>query len=303
MLLTVGYAAFSTNFSLKAKGNIIDTTNVEDLKKTVITNGDGLYVDEYETGRYVYRGSNPNNYLDVDGDIWRILSIENDNTLKIIKQESIVGMKFDNNYYRADSTYCIQSSYGSYGQNIDSKYGCNVWNKKDGEYISGSLKGTVTKDASLNTYLNEEFYNSLSDILKGEIVSHVFYVGPISISDVQTIEKGEQSEEWVGNVALINISDYMKASMVLNCSFAEKTCSTDNYIYDDLVLPALSKYTSFWTLGRATGNSLILYDLYEGRVNSSFAKNSYGTNPVVYLKDSILFSGEGTKENPYVIIN
>ena len=40
-----------------------------------------------------------------------------------------------------------------------------------------------------------------------------------------------------------------------------------------------------------------------GYLANYFVTEKRGVAPVVYLKDSILFSGEGTKENPYVIIN
>ena len=34
-----------------------------DLMSNTVTSGDGLYADEYETGRYVYKGTDPNNYI------------------------------------------------------------------------------------------------------------------------------------------------------------------------------------------------------------------------------------------------
>ena len=49
LCLCVGYAAFSTTLNLKAKGNIKD--NSIDITDNVVTEGDGLYEDEYEEGR------------------------------------------------------------------------------------------------------------------------------------------------------------------------------------------------------------------------------------------------------------
>ena len=49
----------------------------------IVESGDGLYEDEYEAGRYVYKGANPNNYIEFDnGEIWRIISKEADGTYK-----------------------------------------------------------------------------------------------------------------------------------------------------------------------------------------------------------------------------
>lgn len=67
LFLCVGYAAFSTNLSITAKGNIIETINVDDLKKMVTNSGDGLYLDLNNNDRYVYRGNSPHNYINVNG--------------------------------------------------------------------------------------------------------------------------------------------------------------------------------------------------------------------------------------------
>lgn len=75
----------------------------------IITSGDGLYEDEYEPGKYIFKGRNPNNYITFNGENagWRILSVEADGTIKIIRNESIGNMswsslrdwKNNNEYY------------------------------------------------------------------------------------------------------------------------------------------------------------------------------------------------------------
>ena len=59
------------------------------LIATATDSGDGLYADEYEPGRYVYKGANPNNYITFNNEPWRIISVESDGTLKLIKKGSI----------------------------------------------------------------------------------------------------------------------------------------------------------------------------------------------------------------------
>lgn len=69
-VMTVGYAAFSTNISLNAKGNVIKKgpTAAELLKANVVTSGDGLYVDSTEEGKYVYKGAaTANGYIGYNG--------------------------------------------------------------------------------------------------------------------------------------------------------------------------------------------------------------------------------------------
>ena len=48
----------------------------EDLKALAVTEGDGLYKDEYEEGKYTYKGVNPNNYITFNNEMWRIISID-----------------------------------------------------------------------------------------------------------------------------------------------------------------------------------------------------------------------------------
>ena len=57
----------------------------------LVTSGDGLYKDEYEDGRYFYKGSNPNNYVTFNNEVsgWRIISIEKDGSIKIMRNNSI----------------------------------------------------------------------------------------------------------------------------------------------------------------------------------------------------------------------
>ena len=40
-----------------------ETTTIGEQPVEVVTTGDGLYKDEYEEGKYTYKGANPNNYI------------------------------------------------------------------------------------------------------------------------------------------------------------------------------------------------------------------------------------------------
>ena len=125
--MTSGYAAFSTNISLHAKGNIKCHPEIakDKLLKTLTTVGDGLYKDKYEAERYVYKGASPNNYIEFNNEKWRIISLENDRKIKIYKSEEF-SVPFDKEGVRdytsngAGGTYC--SFYYSHG--------CNAWASK-----------------------------------------------------------------------------------------------------------------------------------------------------------------------------
>lgn len=55
LIMTVGYAAMSTNLEINAKGNVLKNASLgEDLVENVgtVTNGDGLYKDAYELSEF-----------------------------------------------------------------------------------------------------------------------------------------------------------------------------------------------------------------------------------------------------------
>ena len=67
----------------------------DDLKALAVTEGDGLYADEYESGRYFYKGANPNNYITFNNETWRILSVEADGRIKIVRDELLPKRNWD----------------------------------------------------------------------------------------------------------------------------------------------------------------------------------------------------------------
>ena len=68
IIMASGYATFSTNIVLRVKGNIIPSCNIGGIIINTVTEGEGLYKDEHEKGRCVYRGTNPNNYIEFNGE-------------------------------------------------------------------------------------------------------------------------------------------------------------------------------------------------------------------------------------------
>jgi len=300
-VMSIGYAAFQTNLSLTAKGNIIKKVgpfSPTELKETVVTSGDGLYVDNYVEGRYVYKGLNPNNYITFNNELWRILSIENDGTIKIIKASNIGDRVFDSIGYRDDTsngtggTYCALSSYG-----------CNAW-ATNNNFSNGSQSGTVLKDASLNTYLNNDYYNSLNSESRSLIQIHTWAIGPVTYNNTDLAGQiaSENGTTWSGNIGLMSVSDYLRANtntdqcgnLSLNNSNGN-TCKTTNYIVQT------SDYV--WTISPYASNAgNVFFVISNGAVSGNFAgSSSDGVLPVLYLKSDITLSGSGTETDPFTI--
>jgi len=289
------------------EGGIATVPGSDTLIENVVTEGDGLYEDSTEAGRYVYRGTNPDNYITFNGEEagWRIISVETDGTLKIMKTANLGDRVFEAANTRT-AAYCNNNSYG-----------CNVWGSSSTMLdVSGNNVQAMKKvynetysyvlpsvEAPLNIYLNTDYYNTLNSQAKLQIVQHLWNVGPLDYGS-KTLKESlqeQQAYKWRGQVGLISPTEYVQASTDASCITISSAagnikCRNNNYMYK-------SSYT-FWTMSPSTRNSpggLHVVDCTDGTLSTHGAYNIYGTHPTLYLKDSIHIEGEGTTTSPYQI--
>ena len=315
LCLCVGYAAFNTQLSIRAKGNILD--NSVDITDDVVTEGDGLYEDIYEEGRYVYRGQNPNNYIWFNNEMWRIIAKETDGTYKIIRNDVLAVRTFDEANHRSteNNSYCDNPTLG-----------CGVYAAVSGEFSSpsGSQSGTVTEDSSIKIYLNEDYYtNSINSVAQEQMISHSFNIGVVEYLDESGAEAdsiakniaGEKMYTWTGNVGLANVSDILRASTNPLCTSAtdqgikiqegQVTCNS-NYLFE------ISDMTGYWTInafsygsGGHSGDawSAVRASGFVGIGNGTASNDdTYAPRPVIFLKSDTTLSGSGTLEDPFTIV-
>jgi len=324
-MFSIGYAAFSSEFLISGKGTIIQkegSLTSESLKSLAVTSGDGLYADTYEEGRYIYRGKNVDNYIyfgTSSNELWRIISIETDGTLKIIKDEvipdnaNVTAMAYDTANARTTekNTYCTNPALG-----------CGVFAAIDGIFStpSGTSSGTVTEDSTIKTYLNGEYYASLSSLYIPYIQSHTFYIGAVEYLDVSggdTIEKniaGEKMYTWTGNIGLINVTDVLKASTNSACTSATEQVNQGNngvsVCNDSWLFTGVE--IDYWTINATAIESGDYYTVYAWGVGDyaefggpgyafAYYPTGVGVRPVLYLKSNITLKGSGTDEEPYEI--
>ena len=250
---------YNTCFPKTGGDTILDNTDI-------VTSGDGLYADEYEEGKYTYKGANPNNYVTFNNEKagWRIISINSDGTIKIMRDASIGNMAWD-------------SSNSS------------NWNRP----------------ASLNTYLNSTYYNSLTSETQSQIVAKDFSIGVAKYSDTNLSNtiNSENSKKWNGKVALPTASEYVRSnSDKSNCGTMQKVwsatsgqCSGTTWMHnnDDWWTVSPLSDDRWLELVRTSGN----FDYYGGNANEH-----YGVRPVLYLSSEVkITGGDGSQSNPYTI--
>ncbi len=251
------------------------------------------------------------NYYD---DIWRIIAIESDGAVKIIRNESIGDMPYDNE--SRHSEFCFDG------------YGCGAWGSNtttmdsNGNYITsafqvneygsgGRVLALPDQESLLNRYLNHEWYNSLSNNIQNFVVNHNWNIGSIYSSrnpsdDLFAQIEKERQTQWNGKIGLITLSDFLRSnsndnecsSYTLNVANYSK-CSNTNWMYNSLIYSSPSMWLMSSTYGDDAG--VLSFDddwLFDG----GHAREEKSVFPVLYLNSNVIFNGNGTSDNPYVLV-
>ena len=221
-----------------------------------------LEKDPYEC-RYFFTGANPNNYI----------TFNNEKAgWQIVSVE-------------CDGTIKIMKTASIGNQNWDT-YGNNNW----------------ARPASLNTYLNTNYYNSLNVTAQSQIIAKDWSVGIVIIynNDLAYQINSENGTKWNGKVALVTVSEYIRSnSNKSSCGTFSlnhvnyNSCKNTTWMFNSL---------DWWTLSPHSNVSDTAFDV---RSDSSVADrsvdNPYGVRPVVYLSSEVTLSGSGTQSDPYVV--
>ena len=265
---------------LLKKTNPITVTNY--------TDGDihEMYTFEHEATEqtpaltdYRYIGSDPNNYVEFNNELWRIIGVfkvEDESgkwqeRIKIVREESIGNMAWDTN-------------------NV------NDW--------------TI---ASLNIYLNVDYYNSISDKSRNMIESTKYYLSGLNNTNYNGMilynyerdknTDDERQSSWIGKLALMYPSDYyygysLGVDNICFTNVGYSGCSDTDNMNENWMF--FSGYT--WLLthnNRSKSNPMII--MLAGYLNQYFtSKSPYSIRPILYLSSKVkITSGDGTKDNAY----
>lgn len=304
LFMASGYSILKQSLKLTATVNLYSSERYlwKQLKENFVKeNGSGFH-ETNENGKYVYIGNDEKNYIKIDDLLWRVMSIEKDNTVKIIQTNNEIIKKFDEENNRTESsTYCSDTSLG-----------CNAWSQRS-IFTNDTISGQVENNSSVLNYLNSTFYNSLSDSLKSKIVEHAYNIGPVSIDETTTMSNlllQEQEVTWNGYIAIPTISDFIYPSNIdINTSILSQNLSV-NYLTN------LYSNNIKWTINPLKNDSSKLWVInYNKTLTTKDAKNQTETNPenenisynylvlpTMHLKDNVkLASGTGTIQDPFTI--
>lgn len=235
----------------------------EKLKEKIVSSGDGLYVDPYVDKRYIYVGSNPNNYIQYSGKTWRIVSIEPDGSLKLI----------------------------DYSANIT-----NTWdsNSQD-EWSSSTLKAYLN-----NEYVST--LSDTSKMVSGKWQATLVYKSKSATGNMTIEELVLQDNDQDGTassyaqVGMLTIGDYMKATTNQNCKNNMLTatgCSSwlSNYKGWTINIDA-----------EQFNASIAYYFDNSDKLSEDNTGTSHKAYPIIYLNRTVVIEkGTGSAGDPYIL--
>ena len=242
---------------------------VDDLKALAVTEGDGLYADEYESGKYIYKGTNPNNYITFNNETWRIISVEADGTIKIMRNESIGNRAFDSGISNAWETSDIKTY-------LNDTYLPTITTNQDKIVAHTWSIGKVTMD-------NSDLADQIND--ENGTQSQSAKVGMITVSEYL---RANSNKEECGNLSINNTN--------------RATCLTTNWMYS--IVPS-NGY--LWTISPNSTNSNSVFCVIGNTGNAGslnnyrYANTSTGVSPVLYLSSDITLTGDGSSANAFQI--
>lgn len=278
-LLIVGYAAFATNLSLNAKGNILVSKKLSLYINELYTGGDITLFDDGTTDHNIrYTGLPVNNYVSLDSseticsdaNLYRIIGVfnniktlptgTNETRVKLIKAYNNGDAAFDfsgsSNWARpATLNEALQSLPIAFSKLIDNA----VWN------LAGDSTAYQT---SIQQYAIER----------------------------GTGTSGEAPLTWTGKVALMLGSDYGYASSACKEStslydYDSATCKNSNWLY---INKNDNTHVKEWTQAIDSAYTNLIYRIDEnGKWHNHNVTNELGVRPVIFLKADVVIKNNG----------
>ena len=326
------YIAEYKGVEKKVKRKVIVAENlvtyITNLYKTnnILNN---LKKDNTEDKNIRYYGSDPNNYVRFNNELWRIIGVFGNN-VKLVRSEKLGDLSWD-------------SSESS----VNDGYGINQWGE------SKDTSGNIYEGADLQVYLNKMYYGgdttvtcyigkknatticpkdskgkflTINETSKSLIDNHIWNTGAIednTRTDTLAFYQAERGTKgkicssgdccndtvtrtttWTGYVGLPYVTDWAYASSESVCETnMQKQDSSNAYICKNnnwMQRSTYAWYLSPFANGSYASNAWPVSGSGNAFVN--LASNPLAVAPSIYLKSNVLIeSGTGTSSDPYIL--
>ncbi|MBD9105918.1 cadherin-like beta sandwich domain-containing protein, partial [bacterium] len=281
---------YNVNVTRKAVASLLKN---EIMKNTVITanptlttssnntsDASGLYKSTAtNTGEatYYFRGNVENNYVSFAGQIWRIVRINEDGTIRLITQNIINSTSYKFNSIINNSTYMYYSNSQAKTQ-LESWYQTNIGSKSD-------LAQNVASGAY---YCEQAKVKEVSEILSGNATMTVYNK---YTPDFKCTTDGNGKGIVNASVGLLSYDEVVYAGGYPNQE------NNNYYLYNQNFWWTMSpngfistfSYSSVWVLTN------------KGKAHYSCVDMNNGFRVVLVLKSDTMTTGTGTNSDPFVV--
>ena len=302
--------------------HIIDLYSSEETRTS-----NGLKKDNTPDQNIRYYGSDPNNYVRFNNELWRIIGVFGNN-VKLVRKDSLGSLSWDssessinggvginqwgeskdadgNEYAGADlQVYLNKMYYGGtsvtcYGGTKNSTTTCPT-NTLDNTakalidnhtWNTGAPNHSTLYNSTTQSYDTVEFYKAERGTVNGKICSSGTYC-----NDTVT-----RTTEWTGYIGLPYVTDYAYASSENDCNTkinrsSTYKCKNNNWMH---------RSTSTWYMSPYAfpNNATSVWYVYgDGSSGLSLAADALSAFPTIYLKSNVIIeSGNGTSSSPYIL--
>jgi len=297
----------------------------------------GLTKDNTIDQNIRYSGSNPNNYVYFNDELWRIIGVfdvakEDGGTttkrIKLVRNESLITASWDSSASNVNKGWGI-NQWGESTYNDGSVYeGADIMRLLNGYYIGKNGETCKYCNSTKQNVCNEDCTNNITTLSNTSLTmvdDALWNIGATNYNDLlpaNTLYEGERSNtsgkictlddqycsdlvnrttKWKGKIALIYASDYAYASGEQSCLYdvrgEESTCNLENW------LQVKTSGDEYWTLApqSSSENSYRIWVIGNTKkLEYDNVSDVYKIFPSLYLKSSVkIISGDGTQNNPY----
>lgn len=234
------------------------------IKNSLVESGVGLY----EVGdQYIMRGEVKDNYVKFNDQLFRIIRINDDGTIKLIQVNRAGRSVWDNRYN--------QEYKGTNGIN---------------EYVINDINSRIKE--FVDEYYQDE--TKWPNEAKAYIVNKDLCIGKRNSEDTSKDGSTECSKTLESQpFGLIAAYEFLVASLDPSCNTTkDKTCRNYNWLN--------TFKTDIHTLTASSNDSRTIFNMYRG-LSEQYASTSGDINVTVNITDKAVYvSGNGTEEDPYI---
>ena len=291
-------------------------TAVEYIKQQYEYDGDGLKIDNTPDENIRYYGSDPNNYVSFNNELWRIIGVFGNN-VKLVRSEKLGDLSWDSSASSVNNGWGVnewsQSALKNY---LNAMYygGTSVTcyngkSKKEVTCPTGTIEETSKSLIDYHTWnTGAPNFNNLYNSTTKSLDTVEFYKaergtknGKICTSGTYCNDTVTRTTEWTGYIALPYVTDWAYASSEDDCNTkmdksSTYKCKNNNW---------MQRSTIAWYLSpnaRGSDAGFAWYVSGDGYASYGYATYTYAVVPSIYLKSNVLIeSGAGTSSNPYIL--